>query len=106
MSKRNGPIEEVKKKYVRMALESGNYAFVARKTGVSPKTLSSWVKSYRDEVEKEMSNEEVSPLTSQSSNTDYEAKYKHAIQLLGEKELEVAMLREQLKKKFPGYPNV
>ena len=106
MSKRNGPIEEVKRKYVRMALESGDCAFVARKTGVSPKTLNSWVKLYRDEVEKEMSNEGVSPLTSQSNDNDFEARYKQAIQLLGEKELEVAMLREQLKKKFPGYPNV
>lgn len=103
MSKRNGPIEEVKRKYVRMALESGNMAFVARKIGVSPKTLSSWVRLYRDDIEAEMSKEGVSPLTSQSSSDDFEAKYKQAIQLLGEKELEVAMLREQLKKKYPNY---
>lgn len=103
MSKRQGPIEEVKKQYVRMALESGNMAFIARKTGVSSKTLSGWVKTYRDEVEAEMENEGVSPLSESSSANDIKKKYDQAMKLLGEKELEVAMLREQLKKNSPPY---
>lgn len=105
MTKRKGPIEEVKKSYVRMALESGNYTFIARKLGVSPSTLSHWIRRYRDEVEKEMAEEDVSPLTEHSTNKDLEDKYNKAMKLLGEKELEVALLREQLKKKFPNYPN-
>jgi transposase len=101
MSKRLGPMEEVKKKYVRMALESGNMAFIARKVGVSSSTLSNWVKQYRDEVEAEMRIEGVDPLTESSSESDLQKKYDQAMKLLGEKELEVAMLREQLKKNFP-----
>ncbi|EIJ81432.1 hypothetical protein PB1_05335 [Bacillus methanolicus PB1] len=31
-------IEDVKKKYVRMALETGNYASIARKAGISRNT--------------------------------------------------------------------
>lgn len=98
MSKRNSVIEEVKKKYVRMALESGNMAFIARKLGMSKSTLGSWVNMYRDEVEREMANEGILPLTQSSAPNDLQAKYEKAMKLLGEKELEVALLREQLKK--------
>ncbi|KQL52443.1 hypothetical protein AN964_02055 [Heyndrickxia shackletonii] len=104
MSKRRGPIEEVKKNYVRMALESGNMAFVARKTGVSQSTLKAWVNLYRSEVEAEMEQEGVNPLSSSPSNNDLQKKYDQAMKLLGEKELEVAMLRDMLKKKFPNFP--
>lgn len=100
MSKRNGPMEEVKKQYVRMALESGNMAFIARKTGVNQSTLSNWVKQYRDEIEAEMEKEGVTPLSKSSSESDIQKKYDHAMKLLGEKELEVTMLREMLKKSF------
>jgi transposase len=105
MSKRNGPMEDVKKQYVRMALESGNMAFIARKTGVNKSTLSNWVKQYRDEIEEEMRREGVTPLSKNSSEDDIQKKYNHAMKLLGEKELEVTMLREMLKKKFPDFPS-
>jgi transposase-like protein len=98
MSKRLGPMEEVKKQYVRMAIESGNAAHIARKVGVNSKTLNNWVKQYRDEVEAEMENEGVSPLSDSSSTSDLQKKYDQAMKLLGEKELEVALLREQIKK--------
>lgn len=102
MGKRNSVIEEVKKKYVRMALESGNIAFIARKLGMSKSTLGGWISVYRDEVEREMANEGVIPLTQPPASNDLQAKYEKAMKLLGEKELEVALLREQLKKNFPG----
>lgn len=102
MSKRNGPIEEVKKQYVRMAIESGNAAFIARKVGVASKTLQNWVQRYREEVEEEMAKEGVAPLSSTSTALDLQQKYDQAMKLLGEKELEVAMLREMVKKKYPN----
>jgi len=105
MSKRQGPIEEVKKQYARMAIESGNTAFIARKVGVSSKTLGTWVRQYRDEIEAEMKKEGIDPLSETSTTSDLQKKYDQAMKLLGEKELEVALLREQLKKKFPNYPN-
>ncbi|MBU9723005.1 MULTISPECIES: transposase [Bacillaceae] len=97
-----GPFEEVKKKYVRMALESGNTSFIARKVGVAPKTLQTWVKLYRDEIESDMEEEGVLPLSENSTQSDLQAKYDHAMKLLGEKELEVALLREQVKKNLKG----
>lgn len=39
-------LEEVKKNYVRLALESGNYTTIARNTGISRPTLSKWIKVY------------------------------------------------------------
>lgn len=105
MSKRNGPMEDVKKQYVRMALESGNMAFIARKTGVSSSTLGGWVKQYRDEIEAEMEREGVTPLSESPSNQELQKKYDQAMKLLGEKELEVAMLREMVKKNLPTFRN-
>ncbi|MTH55807.1 transposase [Bacillus mangrovi] len=99
MKRKNGPIEDVKKKYVRMALESGNTAFLARKLAVSPSTLSGWVRQYRDEVELEMKMEGVTPLSETSGTDEIQKKYDQAMKLLGEKELEVEMLREIIKKK-------
>ncbi|MCL7749986.1 transposase [Halalkalibacter alkaliphilus] len=99
MKRRVGPIEDVKKQYVRMAIESGNSSHIARKIGVSTSTFGGWMKVYRDEVEKEMSDEGISPLSDSSSTQDLQTKYDHAMKLLGEKELEVAMLRDMLKKK-------
>ncbi|WP_053073732.1 transposase [Bacillus sp. LL01] len=105
MSKRNGPMEDVKKQYVRMALESGNTAFIARKTGVSSSTLGNWIKQYRDEIEAEMETDGVTPLSESPSTQELQKKYDHAMKLLGEKELEVAMLREMVKKNLPTFRN-
>jgi len=100
MKRRMGPIEDVKKQYVRMAIESGNASHIARKVGVSVSTLGGWVKIYRDEVEREMKEDGVSPLTDSSTSDELQKKYDQAMKLLGEKELEVAMLRDMLKKKL------
>ncbi|WP_442595186.1 transposase [Neobacillus sp. D3-1R] len=100
MKRKMGPIEDVKKQYVRMAIESGNAAHIARKVGVSTSTLGGWMKIYREEVDSEMREEGVSPLTESSTSDDLQKKYEKAMKLLGEKELEVAMLRDMFKKKL------
>ncbi|MDF2606262.1 MAG: hypothetical protein K0S34_452 [Bacillales bacterium] len=104
MSRQSGPLIDVKKQYVRMALESGNAAFIARKVGVSSSTLNNWIAQFREEVEADMVKDGVGPLTSLSTKDDLKKKYDQAMKLLGEKELEVAMLREMLKKKLPNFP--
>ncbi|UOR11002.1 transposase [Halobacillus amylolyticus] len=70
MSQKNQPMEEVKKQYVCMALESGNMAFIARKVGVSSSTLHKWVRRYRDEIEEEMQRENETTLSVPSSSHD------------------------------------
>jgi transposase len=67
---------------------------------VNKSILANWVKQYRDEIEEQMKREGVSPLSRISSEDDIQKKYDHAMKLLGEKELEVTMLREMLKISF------
>ena len=91
-------IENVKKKYVRMALETGNMTSIARKAGIDRKTLGGWMNTYGDEVRDEMDKEGVTALSDNPSKDELQEKYEQAMKLLGEKELEVAMLRKLLKK--------
>lgn len=91
-------IEDVKKKYVRMALESGNLSSIARKAGISRDTLKTWMKTYEDEVRDVMDKEGVTALSDNPSKDELIEKYEQAMKLLGEKELEVALLKNLLKK--------
>jgi transposase-like protein len=92
-------IEDVKRKYVRMVLETGNLTSIARKAGIDRTTLHKWMKTYEDEVRDEMEKEGVTALSDNPSKNELMEKYEQAMKLLGEKELEVAMLKNLLKKK-------
>jgi len=99
MSKRKiDALEDVKKSYVRMAIESGNYTSVARNAGIVRNTLSKWIKEYGDEVREQMDDPTTAILSAEPTKEELKAKYEQAMKLLGEKELEVAMLRNLLKK--------
>lgn len=91
-------IEDVKKQYVRMALESGKLASIARKAGISRDTLRKWMDEYEVEVRDKMEAEDVTVLSSEPTKEELMKKYEYALKLLGEKELEVAILRNLLKK--------
>lgn len=91
-------IEDVKKKYVRMALESGKMTSIATKAGITRKTLKKWIDEYEEEVRDTMDLEGVTVLSDNPSKDELLAKYEQAMKLLGEKELEVAMLKNLLKK--------
>lgn len=93
--------ENLKKKYVRMALETNKYATTARAAGISTDTLRKWMKEYETDVRDEMEREGISLTTSEPSSMDYKQKYEKAMKLLGEKELEVALLKDALKKNDP-----
>ncbi|WP_139368201.1 helix-turn-helix domain-containing protein [Evansella clarkii] len=98
MAKRIDVIEDVKKKYVRMALETGNYTSIARKAGISRETLRNWFKLYEDEVRDVMETEGSTGLSDNPTKEELQKKYEQAMLLLGEKELEVAMLKNVIKK--------
>lgn len=91
-------IEDVKKKYVRMALETGNRASIARKAGISRETFQKWMKEYEDEVRDQMEDESTTVLSDNPTENELREKYEQAMKLLGEKELEVAMLKNIIKK--------
>lgn len=90
--------EDLKKKYVRMALETNQYATTAKAAGVHRNTLREWIKKYETEVRDEMEAEGIRLSSPEPTEKEYKKKYKMAMKLLGEKELEVAVLKDALKK--------
>jgi transposase-like protein len=91
-------VEDVKKKYVRMALETGNHTSIARKAGIDRSTLKKWVNEYQDDVRDQMEKDDITILSDEPTQAELQKKYDQALKLLGEKELEVALLREIVKK--------
>ncbi|MBD1383634.1 transposase [Metabacillus arenae] len=91
-------IEDVKKKYVRIALETGNMTSTARKAGITRETLRKWMREYEDEIQEVMVKEGTTTLSENPTKDELKEKYEQAMKLLGEKELEVAMLKNLLKK--------
>ncbi|WP_027963579.1 hypothetical protein [Halalkalibacillus halophilus] len=92
-------IENVKKKYVRIALETMQYSSTAKSAGICVDTLRNWIKEYETEVRDEMEREGVKLLDGEWTTQDYKERFEEAMSLLGKKELELAILRDELKKK-------
>ncbi|APM39901.1 transposase [Clostridium kluyveri] len=95
--------KELKEEVLREAKEVGNVSLVSRRHGISKSTIFTWIKNSKDEIkvkpgrkalvegEKELENE----LTEVTKEND------HLKKLLGEKDLEVAILRDLIKKSNP-----
>ena len=90
--------EDVKKHHVRMALETNKIATTARSAGIHPDTLRKWIKEYEIEILDQIEAEGKSIMPSVTTEKEYKKKYELAMKLLGEKELEVAVLKDALKK--------
>jgi len=97
---------ETKKELVVEVLAGYRTENVARKYGVSPKTLSNWVRQYQDEVgdlmEKKRNDAEMMKQNA-AGYEELQKKYNDAMKLLGEKELENSILRDLVKKKYPQW---
>uniref|UniRef100_UPI00236858F3 transposase n=1 Tax=Paenibacillus thermotolerans TaxID=3027807 RepID=UPI00236858F3 len=92
---------QAKKEYVAEVLAGYRTEVVARRYGMSPKTLSIWVRQYQDEVDDLMAKkrDEAEKLKLDAAKLpEIEKKYEEAVKLLGEKELEIRILRELVKK--------
>jgi len=79
---------------------------VARRHGMSPKTLGEWVRQYRDEVGdimKQKQCEQHEQLEKAAKYEELEKKYQEALKLIGEKDLEISILRDMVKKKYPDW---
>lgn len=97
---------ETKKEYVAEVLAGYRTEFVARRYGISPRTLSTWVHQYQDEVDVIMvkkRNEADKLIQDAAKLQELQKKYDEAVKLLGEKELEVNILRDLVKKKYPDW---
>lgn len=90
--------EEFRVKVVKEALETGEQGIVARRHDIHPVTLSRWINNY-----KKYGKTTVSKQTSKTTNKDVksqilEKENEQLKKLLGEKELEIQILRDLLKK--------
>jgi transposase-like protein len=76
---------------------------LARQYDIHPETIRGWVRMYRDQVDVH----ELPPADQQFVELkrlqEMEDKYEKAMKILGEKELEIEILRELLKKTNPAY---
>ena len=97
---------QTKKAFVVEVLSGYRTEVVARQHGLSPRTLSNWVRQYQDEVNDLMVKKQNDAKQLQQDAAqlqELQKKYDNAVKLLGEKELENQMLRDLVKKKYPDW---
>lgn len=94
--------QEFKKQVVKESLEVGNAAIVARKHDLSANMVSRWVREHKNQ-----SNIGFSPVHGNGSYNQsakaLESENEHLKKLLGEKDLEIAILRDLVKKTTPQF---
>jgi transposase len=95
--KRNKYSKEFKLQVVREAKEVGNYAAVARRYEIHANLIYKWVKEFEQDVETILSEDVPSPVEVKQLEQENDQLKK----LLGEKDLEISILRDLLKKKNP-----
>jgi transposase-like protein len=101
--------EEFKKQVIKEALETGNSSLVGRKYNISPSIVARWVRAVKPDPMKKMTRK---ALHASSALIEDPKEAKKAIvqnvqlkKLIGEKELEIEILRDLLKKtKIPLPP--
>ena len=100
---------EEKKQIIKEALETGNSSLVARKHNVTPSAVARWVKESKTDPMKGIINKALkkTPGLSESlkETKQIEEQNLKLKKLIGEKELEIEILRDLLKKtKIPLPP--
>lgn len=94
--------DEFKKQVVKEALETGNSSLVGRKYNISPSIVARWVRVEKPNPMKDMTNKalQVSHGLSEDPKEIKKAMEQNTQlkKLLGEKELEIEILRDLLKK--------
>lgn len=94
--------EEVRLEVLPEAMPGIKLGVLAREYNLHLETIRTWIRTYRDQVD----IHELSPADHQLQELKrlqvVEEKYEKAMKMLGEKELEIEILRELLKKKNPG----
>jgi len=100
---------EEKKQIIKEALETGNSSLVARKYNVTPSVVARWVKENKPDPMKEIINRALkkTPGLSESAKETKQIEEQNfkLKKLIGEKELEIDILRDLLKKtKIPLPP--
>lgn len=88
--------EEFKRQVVQEAIETGNKALVARRHQLSPNLVHKWMNAFQEDNDFSIGETISSSVMKQVEKENDQLK-----KLLGEKDLEIAILRDVLKKKNP-----
>lgn len=96
--------EETRLKIVKEALAGIKVGVLARMYDIHPETIRLWIRDHRDSIPPEEIPVADEHLQELQRLQDVEQRYEKAVKVLGEKELELEILRELLKKKDPAYP--
>ena len=98
MKRRFHCTEEMKKEFVGLVVSGYRTEHVARQNGMSPSTLQRWVRQYWDEVEAEMAAKKKQAEQLEQDTQDLQKRYDQAVKMLGEKDIEIAILKDLVKK--------
>ncbi|WP_409343054.1 transposase [Paenibacillus sp. MBLB4367] len=95
--------DEMRIKVAQEALGGTRVAYLARKYSVTPKTIHNWVKFYKERYGDEAVLSVEERISDSKRVQELENKYEKAVKLLGEKDLEIEILRDLVKKTNPAY---
>ncbi|MBY0010832.1 transposase [Paenibacillus typhae] len=101
--KSNKLYDEQRIKVAQEAINGTKISFLARKYSVSPSTIANWVKFYKERFGEQATPSVNEQIEDARRVQELEDKMDTAIKLLGEKDLEIELLRELLKKTNPAY---
>lgn len=102
--KKRKAYEEIRLEIVKEALSGVKVGVLARRYELHPETIRTWIRLYRDEIQDIDIPATGEHLVEMKRLQEVEDRYQNAVKLLGEKELEIEILRELLKKQNPAYP--
>ena len=102
MRQRNNVFKELRYKVAQEALAGIKVGVLARKYDVSPKTIRNWVKEFQDTFGDDAVPTIDERIDDSKRLAELEEKYSRAVKALGEKELEIEVLRELVKKSNPA----
>jgi transposase-like protein len=95
--------EEERLKIVLEALAGVKVGVLARMYNIHPETIREWVRVHRDTIDPDDIPTAAEHVEEMKRLQIIEEKYDKAMKVLGEKELELEILRELVKKKNPAY---
>jgi Transposase. len=102
MRQRNNAFKELRYKIAQEALAGIKVGVLARKYEVTPKTIRNWVKEYQATFGEDAVPTIDERIDDAKRLAELEEKYNRALKALGEKELEIEILRELVKKSGPA----
>ena len=88
---------------VKEALADIKVGVLARMYDIHPETIRGWIRDHRDLIPAEEIPFADEHLQELQRLQEVEQRYEKAVKVLGEKELELEILRELLKKQAPAY---